>query len=748
MNWDNVEMIRNAQASNKKRFDEEHLLVQESIDKAINTEVARQLNVPHLTELEQMIFKMRTELIDYIVAHGLVDGLVWDGVLQPVDNGKIVITKEMVDYVAHILGYYKESDVNDFIEKYLPEHNYVADADYVHTDNNFKDEDVAKLDGIEDGAEVDKVIDILFNGTSVLDDGTRVATITITPEDIKSWYESNPDTNAFTDKEKAKLAGVSDGAEVNRVDDVLVDKRSVLDENKKANITKEIIKEAYEANDNTNAFTNAEKERLADINSLSVFNVDANALKNVTSSTDYNLDGEFTIECIAKITLTSAAKKTQVRTVKLFGYAYVEANNKIFGNNCLLYYANTSANDDGLQSITITGGSGLNVEASVIVNRDNFDAVSVTLEFVSFSHSPLNIVDVRADGESIVTGGVANLHLNNIASDRVPYTGAEYDVDLGRKTLSAIELKSTGNGITIEGGSSIIWETAEPLIDEAVMTEVTNSEFEFRTDSGVPLNLVTKDPVSNSHATTKKYVDDKLSDEYVPYSGATKAVNLNGQAIQNAASMSIEYMRVGGTGLAVSQDLSVLGNGATFVANTGAGLRLQKHTSTERAPLEVADPTADTQAATKKYVDEAVAEASGGSLVEVDNVASADIAVMNVNSAFFIEYDKNTYDVIDSIWGGEEVTLQFQKNQRVIFVPWYATGTNNMYLKTVLPVGSKASIVIDGATGGISLDIDSSIIGNSSKNICVLTPSQSVSLTSTDLNKFTINTTFKYYKFA
>lgn len=265
MNWDNVEMVRNAQASAKERFQAAALSTQEEIQKVLNSEAAKKLTIPRITEIEQMIFRLRSELIDYIVAHGLVDGLIWDGVLQPVENGKIVITREMVELITEKLGYFTESDVQRFLEEYLPENFYVRDEHYVHTDNNFTDESVAKLAGIEAGAEVNKIVDVIFNGTSVLDDGTRVATITITPEDIKRWYEQNPDTNAFTDAEKAKLAGIADGADVNRVDDVLVDGRSVLADDKKAKITPEDIKKAYEKNPDTNAFTDAEKQHLADL---------------------------------------------------------------------------------------------------------------------------------------------------------------------------------------------------------------------------------------------------------------------------------------------------------------------------------------------------------------------------------------------------------------------------------------------------------------------------------------------------
>ena len=296
MNWDNVEMIRNAQASAKARFEATALATQEELQKVVNSEAAKSITMPRLSELEQMIFKMRSELIDYIVAHGLVDGLIWDGVLQPIQNGKIVITKEMIEILTEHLGYFTEADVRAFLEVYLPENHYVADASYVHTDNNYTTPEKDKLAGIEDGAEVNKIIDVIFNGVSVLDDGTRVATINITPEDIKRWYESNPDTNAFTDAAKAKLAGISDGAEVNRVDDVLVNGRSVLNENKKALITKEIVKDAYEANADTNAFTDAEKEKLDGIE----------AGAQVNKVEDVQLDGATVVNDKKQAILTGA----------------------------------------------------------------------------------------------------------------------------------------------------------------------------------------------------------------------------------------------------------------------------------------------------------------------------------------------------------------------------------------------------------------------------------------------------------
>jgi hypothetical protein len=57
--------------------------------------------------------------------------------------------------------------------------------------------DGSKLDGIENGATADQ-----------------------TASEIKTLYESNSDTNAFTDSEQNKLAGIQAGAEVNAVDSV------------------------------------------------------------------------------------------------------------------------------------------------------------------------------------------------------------------------------------------------------------------------------------------------------------------------------------------------------------------------------------------------------------------------------------------------------------------------------------------------------------------------------------------------
>lgn len=298
--WEHVEAIRAEQDSARNRRDLNTLPTNEVSNEIYNSPSGKGAKIPSLDHWEQMVYKVRTQLIDYIIEHGIVQGFEYDGINEPIKNGKIVLTAEMLQRVTDRFGYFKEKETLELIEKYLPEHYYVSDKNYVHTDNNYTDEEKAKLDGIEDGAEVNKVISVLFNGVETINPKTRVATITITPEDIKAWYESNPDTNVFSDADKAKLEGIEDGAQVNKIEDVTVDGATVLDPaDKTAKITKEIIKTSYESNPDTNAFTDAYKKKLDGIEDGA----------QVNDVVDVTLDGKSIVnkEKVAK--LTAAAIK-------------------------------------------------------------------------------------------------------------------------------------------------------------------------------------------------------------------------------------------------------------------------------------------------------------------------------------------------------------------------------------------------------------------------------------------------------
>lgn len=256
--WEHVEAIRAEQNSARNRRDLNTLPTNETSERIYDSPTGVKAGVPKLDHWEQMIQKVRTQLIDYIISHGLVQGFEYDGIDEPIKNGKIVLTADMLKRVTDRFGYFREKETKEFIETYLPEHFYVADENYVHTDNNYTDEEKEKLAGIADGAEVNKVISVLFNGVESINPETRVATITITPVDIKAWYEQNPDTNVFTDAEKAKLESIDINALSNKVEDVTLDGETIV-KNKIAVLTAKKIKDSYEGNPDTNAFTDADK---------------------------------------------------------------------------------------------------------------------------------------------------------------------------------------------------------------------------------------------------------------------------------------------------------------------------------------------------------------------------------------------------------------------------------------------------------------------------------------------------------
>lgn len=94
----------------------------------------------------------------------------------------------------------------------------------------------------------------------------------ISPEAIKELYESNDDTNAFTNAEKNKLADIENDAT--------------------ADMSAAEIKVAYESNLNTNAFTDAEKAKLNGLSSSRFLGVYA-TLTNLQSAHPAPPEGSF-----------------------------------------------------------------------------------------------------------------------------------------------------------------------------------------------------------------------------------------------------------------------------------------------------------------------------------------------------------------------------------------------------------------------------------------------------------------------
>lgn len=411
--WEHVEAIRAEQDSARNRRDLNTLPTDEVSNEIYNSPSGRNAKIPGLDHWEQMIHKVRTQLIDYIIEHGLVQGFEYDGINEPIKNGKIVITAEMLQRVTDRFGYFKEKETLEFVEKYLPEHHYVADENYVHTDNNYTDAEKVKLEGIADGAEVNKVISILFNGIEAIDPETRVATITITPADVKEWYEQNPDTNVFTDAEKAKLESININELSNKVEDVTLDGETVV-KDKVAILTAKKIKDSYESNANTNAFTDADKTLIEQVlpelqRGVNQHEQRIDALEKSQTTQDAEIED-------AKNSITELGDEVNSVAGRV---TTLEASQRVQDEEISNLKTKDTAQDERLEALETSEAT---QDADILQLKEDVKNAG-------------KVDDVTVDGVSVVKNKVAKIPAIPSTNDFVPYSGATNDVNIGDHKL-------------------------------------------------------------------------------------------------------------------------------------------------------------------------------------------------------------------------------------------------------------------------------------------------------------------------
>lgn len=531
--WEHVEAIRAEQDSARNRRDLNTLPTNEVSNEIYNSPSGRNAKVPGLDHWEQMIHKVRTQLIDYIIEHGLVQGFEYDGINEPIRNGKIVITAEMLQRVTDRFGYFKEKETLEFIEKYLPEHHYVADENYVHTDNNYTDAEKAKLEGIADGAEVNKVISVLFNGVETIDPETRVATITITPADVKAWYEQNPDTNVFTDAEKAKLESINLDELSNKVEDVTLDGETIV-KDKVAVLTAKKIKDSYESNADTNAFTDADKTLVEQIlpelqKGVNQHEQRIDALEDSQVTQDAEIkDAKDSITELGDEVNSVAGRVTTLEASQKVQDGRLDALETWKGT------ADTTLAELGEKN-TAQDGEISNLKEKDVAQDGRLDSLETSEAIQDADIAQLKtdvknagkVNDVQVDGTSVLDPKTKTANITGLAktsdipdiSQLVPYTGANKAVDLGEKSLTAktVNVAYAGEGISINADS----------------IGTLGDVIQFKGTMGDPVAISVGTPRNREHAATKGYVDDSIStipvvdtSNLVPYSGATKDVNI------------------------------------------------------------------------------------------------------------------------------------------------------------------------------------------------------------------------------
>lgn len=206
----------------------------------------------------------------------------------------------------------------------------VLDAN-VQTSNDFTNTYKEKLDSIEFDATAD-----------------------MTPAEIKTSYESNTDTNAYTDAEKTKLAGIEAGATSGEM--------SAGD-----------IKTAYESNPNTNAYTDAEKNKLSTVEAGATGDMTAVEIK---ASYESNLDtNAYTDAEKLKLTGVAVNANDYVHPVQHPPSIIAQDSNNRFVTDAEKTFWGGKADTDNYWSkseLAATGGTADKVDWSQLKNVPSF----------------------------------------------------------------------------------------------------------------------------------------------------------------------------------------------------------------------------------------------------------------------------------------------------------------------------------------------------------------------------------------
>jgi len=213
------------------------------------------------------------------------------------------------------------------------------------------------------------------DGRDVAADGTKLdgieasATADQTASEIKTAYESNADTNEFSDAEQTKLAGIEASATADQ--------------------TASEIKTAYESNADTNEFSDAEQTKLAGIEAAA----DVTDTTNVTAAGAAMLTGATFTGSITVPNVTSDAISLDPTT----GYANIE-----MGGPDGSYIDLKSPFSDDYDGRIITSGTGLAIttgsgSGSVDLQHQNATKLSTSATGIDVTGT------VTADGLTVDT---------------------------------------------------------------------------------------------------------------------------------------------------------------------------------------------------------------------------------------------------------------------------------------------------------------------------------------------------------